>query len=100
MAPDAGTETFFPVAIREPTLTDRPDLFLGTSDCEDADCGSDPRGKSMHMHGKIRVKVWTLLAEHDREHPSMMAVLKPSAMRCSSWGTVAVADTALLQLKS
>lgn len=37
MAPDAGTETFFHVAIREPTLTDRPDLFLGTSDCEDAD---------------------------------------------------------------
>jgi hypothetical protein len=46
MALDAGTETFFHIAMMEPTLTDRPGLFLGTSDCEVTNYGLSSYGKA------------------------------------------------------
>ena len=46
MALDAGTETFFHIAMMEPTLTDRPGRFLGTSDCEVTNYGFSSYGKA------------------------------------------------------
>jgi hypothetical protein len=50
MAIDAGTETFFHIAIKGPTLTDRPGLFLGTSDSKATDYG-------LSLHGKARLRM-------------------------------------------